>query len=266
MDRIELIRRTSSGVVQIFLVRDQEKVGSGSGFLVDGGVVTNNHVVRSVGSDVLAIRFADTDPQDESQYIRVALEDVIRHESPEEERDYAFLAMSEPEFEGRHRFEFSQDEEVEVGQEVVFQGFPFGRHKYNLTSHIGWVSSRYEANGVKVIQIDGSVNGGNSGGPLLSLDSGEVIGIVTRAEIGLIEEQFNELVRSLRGNIKVLSAAAKGPRIQMGRIDVSQGLLVSHVAMERIAISLRQSANVGIGYALSSEHIRDRLMARAHEG
>jgi len=127
-----------------------------------------------------------------------------------------------------------------------------------LTAHLGHVSSIHERNGTKVLQIDGSINGGNSGGPLVNED-GNVIGVVTRAVTGLIEEQFERLVNALRHNQEALQGG--GARVLLGGIDPIQALRASQTAMEQIARDLHRSANVGIGYAYSAEYVRDAVAA-----
>jgi len=255
MDPIKCFQACRSGVVQIFLERDHQKIGSGSGFLVSGGIITNSHVIRKTDFDAIAIRFDESDPADQNSYIRVIVNDAVAAESSENEKDYAFLKMKEPEFNGRHLFSFSDNETVKVGQMIAFMGYPFGM--YNLTCHAGYISSIYEKNGVLVYQIDGSVNGGNSGGPLISLDSGDVVGVVTRAQTGLIEEQFNNLINALKSNQQALSQVRSG--VSIAGIDPIKAFIASQAAMEVIAQNLRRSANVGIGYAFSSDYIRDHF-------
>jgi len=255
MDPIKCFQECRSGVVQIFLERDHKKIGSGSGFLVSGGIITNSHVIRATDFDAIAIRFDESDPADQNSYIRVIVNDVIAAESLENERDYAFLKMEEPEFNGRHLFSFSENETIKVGQMIAFMGYPFGM--YNLTCHTGYISSIYEKNDVLVYQIDGSVNGGNSGGPLVSLDSGDVIGIVTRAQTGLIEEQFNNAINALKSNQQAFSKAKTS--MSIGGFDPVKGFIASQAAMEVIAQNLRRSANIGIGYAFSSDYVRDHF-------
>jgi len=255
MEPVECFLKQRSGVAQIFLEKEKEKIGNGSGFLIKGGIVTNSHVIRKASFDTIAIRFDDTNPEDQESYIRIVIDDVVKAESSEEEKDYAFLRMEEPEFEGRHRFNFAIKENIEVGQRVAFMGYPFGM--FNLTSHIGYLSSIYVKNEVKIFQIDGSINGGNSGGPLVSLDTGNVIGIVTRAQTGLIEDQFNNLIRTFEKNRHELSKFEIS--ISFAGFNAVEGFIETQDAMEIIVQNLRRSANVGIGYAFSSEYVRDSV-------
>lgn len=258
MNAVELIRKYKSGVVQILLERDRRRLGNGSAFLVSGGLVTNSHVLRTEEYDAVCIRFADNDPEDPSQFIRLLPDTVfqaIAAESPESDRDYAFLRLSEPEFEGRHRFEFGESSDVAEGEQVLFLGFPFGMAQ--LTAHLGYISSIHQRNNVTIIQIDGSVNGGNSGGPLIDLKTGKVVGIVTRAVTGLIAEEFENLLRTLRQNQEILQQARSIMRV--GGVDPIDGLRASQAAMEQIARNLYRSANVGIGYAYVSDYVRDHI-------
>jgi S1-C subfamily serine protease len=254
MTAIELIAQVRSGIAEIALERDGKVLGNGSAFLVKGGLVTNSHVIRPPGKlDAIRIRFEGS-----NQFIRLLPEAFYKAtlaESLESELDYAFINLEEPEFERRYRFEFGDLDDIAVGENVSFLGFPFGMPQ--LTAHMGYVSSIHEQKGRTIIQIDGSVNGGNSGGPLLCLKTGTVVGIITRAITGIIEHEFDNLIATLQNNQTILSRS--GAVIKVGGIDPIQGLIASQAAMEQIARNLKRSANVGIGYAFSINPIRDRI-------
>lgn len=257
MELTELIAKVRSGVAQIILERGRERISSGSAFLVDGGLVTNSHNIRSFTFDAIVIRFENTDSSEINKEIRLLYEtciNAILAESGENDRDYVFLKLSEPEVEGRYVFEFADSSVLSVGEHVVFLGFPFG-YPY-LTAHSGYVSSLHCSNDIEVIQIDGSVNGGNSGGPLLDLKTGKVAGIITRAETGILKDQFDELIKPLQHNQKVLQGKSI---MKIGGIDPINAIRVSQAAMEQIAKHLRRSANVGIGFAFSAKYIRDEI-------
>jgi len=260
MTPVNLIAKVRSGVAQIILAHNNKSISSGSAFLVEGGLVTNSHNIRSRNFDTIAIRFADSNPSDKRSYIYLSREEcdkIIAKESIESERDYVYLKLTHPKFKGRHVFEFTDSSNLSVGEQVVFLGFPFGTNQ--MTAHIGYVSSIHEENRVEIIQIDGSVNGGNSGGPLLDLKSGKVVGIVTSACVGFLVKQFDELIGTLRENQKVLEQAQASGSVKLLGIDPLDGLKKSQVAMEQIAMNLKQSANVGIGYAYSSNYVRDDI-------
>ena len=166
MEPADLVERVRSGVVQIALETNGQKCDVGSGFMVEDGIVTNSHVLRAAGSpEAILFRPADLDS---GSCIRIPLADLKNHieaESGEALHDYAYLRIEDPLFQERHTFELSQSSALRVGERIAFLGFPFGMPQ--LTAHVGYVSSLHQTRGINFIQIDGSVNGGNSGGPLL---------------------------------------------------------------------------------------------------
>ena len=248
---VGIFSQCRSGVAKVVVeASNREHIGTGSAFLTQGGIVTNSHVVRNPGCAIVEIQFEGA-----SSPIRIEPHKLIKIESSEKEKDFAFLEMDEPEFENRYRFEMDPEEDISVGQQVAFMGFPFGMS--HLTSHLAYISSIHEQAGVSVIQIDGSVNGGNSGGPLLSVETGKVVGIVTRAHTGLIEVQFRELLQSFQTNQQHF-ARVKGA-VSLAGIDPMDAFSVTHAIMERIARDLHRSANVGIGYAFSVKHFSEAL-------
>lgn len=254
MTTIELISKVRSGVAEIAYERNRQTLGNGSAFLVKGGLITNSHVIHPPGHvDAIRIRFEDSDQP--ILLLPDAFSKAILAESPESELDYAFVKLEEPEFSGRYRFKLGDIDEIQVGQNILFLGYPFGM--LQLTAHMGYISSIHEQQSRKKIQIDGSVNGGNSGGPLISIETGNVVGIITRAVTGIIEQEFNNLISALQNNQRFLSQSRAVMRI--GGIDPIEGIKASQAAMEQIARNLKRSANVGIGYAFSINPIRNYL-------
>lgn len=251
----ELIREVSSGIVHLVFVRDRERVSSGSGFLSGRRLITNSHVIQFGDFDAVAIRFHDSNTADLSDAIRLSRDDflsIVIKESLEEMEDYAVLRADEPEFAGRYNFELGSVEDVVVGQQVVFLGFPFD--SLHLTAHVGYVSSKHQTKGINILQIDGSVNGGNSGGPLLTIESGRVAGIVTRKETGL-GKQFRELIKSFKSNQELLQQLKDRGTVSFFGLDPIGAFRTTQAAMEQITLNIERSANVGIGYAYSAEYV-----------
>jgi S1-C subfamily serine protease len=253
--RQEVFKACRSGVAQVCLEQGRDRITAGSAFLVPNGIVTNSHVLRGADFDVAVIRFEDMDYAEGIRLARDTCLAAVAYESPSEQHDVAFLRLSEPEFAKRHVFTLAPHETLDVGDEIGFLGYPFQMQQ--LTCHVGYVSSLHAHAGVNVIQIDGSVNGGNSGGPLIELTEGRVLGVVSRAEIGFLADQFDHLIRTLKQNVDVLQrVSTSGTRMTIGGVDPVQGLLASQTAMLQIAANLRRSANVGIGYAFRLDHLQ----------
>ena len=137
----------------------------GSGFIVDEGglVVTNYHVIK--GADEIEVIL------DNGETLPAVVRGVDRRTD---------LALLEVETESPLPFvRFGDSDHARVGDWVIAIGNPFG---LGGTTTSGIVSARGRDinNGpyVDYIQIDASINRGNSGGPLFN-DAGEVIGVNT---------------------------------------------------------------------------------------
>jgi S1-C subfamily serine protease len=148
--------RAAASVVQI-----QTRYGTGSGVMVDNGIVTNSHVLRFV--DVVQILLPDG-TRIEGQVVRrdnrsdlaVIASDSILTPLP--------LAPSSADL---------------VGARVATIGFASpGARLGRLVTAWGTLAERFEReNGVQYVRTDASAAPGSSGGPLIN-NRGEVIGLV----------------------------------------------------------------------------------------
>ena len=122
---------------------------------------------------------------------------------------------------------------------------------------MGYVSASYPEGQAEVLQLDASVNPSNSGGPVVDPSGGNVVGYVTRSQTGLLRD-FDNLIATLEQNVAQLSAPT-GARISIGGLDPHQAFRATMTALGQLALNMRRSANVGIGYAFSAKHIHDAL-------
>lgn len=251
----ELIQHIRPSIVRLSFFKDTEQVGSGSGFLASGFLVTCSHVLRKYPFDAVEITFGDQsfNPIAPIKYTSESILSNIIHESPESEHDFAIIRFDEPELEGRRHLEIKTFKGETVGEQILFFGFPFGTQ--HMTSHVGYISADFWRNRTHVFQIDGSINPGNSGGPLIHIASGSVIGIVTRTETGL-EKDFDQLIEALKNNLTALDRSRQsGARVSIAGIDPIEATQVTLRILAKLSLNIKRSANVGIGFCFSSEHI-----------
>lgn len=159
---------------------------SGSGFVIDldGHIVTNAHVVQN--SDEILVTFSDGS---------VTRAELIGADT------YSDIAVIKVDLDPARLIpvELGDSSELLVGERVVAIGNPFGLES-SMT--VGIISALGRAlpserlingstagdgfyNNPSIIQIDATVNPGNSGGPILNMD-GRVVGVATaiRTETG----------------------------------------------------------------------------------
>jgi S1-C subfamily serine protease len=249
----EIIKQVKSGVCKIEFYLKTELVNSGSGFLYKNKLITNSHVFHPNGYNfppdtTLKLVWGD------NSYDDIKLSDLeLIVGSDESNADYAVYDISKKvDISKKFNFEIDQNLTIDEGDDVVIFGFPF-ETKY-LTTHYGKISAIFEEKGIKKIQIDASVNQGNSGGPLYHLETNKVIGIVTRKQAGL-SKNFDDLLNSFAGNIEVLKKAQQNGSVGMFGINPLKMFEITQTQMSKISENIKRSANTGIGYAFSCEKL-----------
>jgi Do/DeqQ family serine protease len=147
--------------------RIQNSLGSGVIVSADGIVVTNTHVVKVGGAAEIRIALADRREFDAK---------VIQQD---EKSDIAVLKIEGGD--GRFPYlEFENSDSIEVGDQVLAIGNPFGVGQ-TVTSGIISALARTEVGNSETqvfIQTDAAINPGNSGGALIDM-AARVVGINT---------------------------------------------------------------------------------------
>lgn len=156
-------------------IEDSYQPAAGSGFLIDkanGLIVTNAHVA-SYSPSLNRVNFKYSDPIKSKQvYI-------------DPEIDLAFLKI-DPKDIPKNAIEAKLQckNDYKQGSGVVAFGHPAGK---DFTITRGIISAiRYETDFFEAIQTDAAINRGNSGGPLINISTGEIIGI---SSFGVEENQ-----------------------------------------------------------------------------
>ena len=258
---VELFARVRGSVAQVLLVCGTNRSRAGTAFLTTRGIVSNSHVVRVSRFDSIEFAFEATG-QCKAETLQCAADEfnnrMVVFEDTENGWDQICIDIG-GRLPGRHRIEFGDSSTVQVGEQILFLGYPLDVRA--LTSHVGFVSSLYSHAGVDVIQIDGSVNAGNSGGPLLLMD-GTLIGVITRKNHGFVAS-VDSMIAIIEDNIEGIKRGA-GSGVRLGGIDFAASLLSTQGALHQIAINLRRSANVGIGYAFRTDFLKSKTETRDH--
>ena len=144
----------------------------------------------------------------------------------------------------------------ERGQRIIFSGFPHGiPHLLTQEAHI---SGKIDDN---KFYINGMVNGGNSGGPIINAETGKVIGIVTqRRFLGNLQLQktLNE-IRQLQSYCKQLMQGG-GSVVIMGINFAGFANLISS-SLDVVSQVITANANTGIGIGFSPDEIVNEIKA-----
>jgi serine protease Do len=204
----------------------QDLKAQGSGFVIseDGYVVTNNHVIE--GANKIEVSF------DENERIEATLIGA------DPRTDLALIKLSGDKKLTALKF---ATKPVRVGDWVIAIGNPFG---LGGTVTAGIVSARsrdINSGPYDFIQIDASVNKGNSGGPSFNLD-GDVIGVNSAiyspsgGSVGIAFDIPAELVQRVVADLKTSGSVSRGwlgVHIQNVSADIASsiGLKDAHGAL-----------------------------------
>ncbi len=147
--------------------QDSYPVSNGSGFIVspDGFIVTNYHVIKD-GSKIIVEKYDDIEKQYEAKLVGC-----------DPNTDLAVLKIDA---ENLAFLEFSNSDQIEVGQWTMAIGHPF-KLRDSVSAGVISATHRGDLQISKLedfIQTDAAINPGHSGGPLVDLN-GHVIGVNT---------------------------------------------------------------------------------------
>jgi S1-C subfamily serine protease len=198
----------------------QSFAGQGSGFIIDpaGIAVTNNHVVT--GAALLEVFVGEEEKPRNARVLGVS--------------ECSDLAVIDIDGEDFPYLEWYEDD-ITPGLEVRSAGFPLNDPEYTVNQGI---VSKARANGNtpwasvdNVIEHDVAIRPGNSGGPLVTRDSGQVLAINYAGFAGgphyaIGREEARPLIEQLKTNEDVTSIGINGVAINTGEIS---GIWVSSV-------------------------------------
>ena len=241
------LSRAVRGVVTVYLdlgIQVKGGVGFpnrivGSAFQIDpkGYYITNYHVIKSEvdpsyeGYSKLSIRPSDN-PSARIPAFVVGWDEQL---------DLALL-KSEP---APYTFHFAQDSQLAEGQKVFVIGSPVGLEN-TVTSGILSAKSRQLLSFGEVLQIDASVNPGNSGGPLVN-EQGEILGVVFAGLVGYQGLNFALPASWLKAEIPTLFQGGKTSHALIGAVLVH---------------NMDQSFQIGYCFpSASGLKVQDRLLA-----
>lgn len=229
----ETYKRLQDATVQIFLGEGRKR-GSGSGFHFkdEETIVTNAHVVKPLLTEEQDSPpvYAVTSEGSESE-----LELITAGYKKATGEDYAIFDAQEGFDDDRTVLEPTL-EDPSLGTEVLFAGFPHGV-SHNLVSR-AYVSGNFAAG----FYLDGAINSGNSGGPAIDMNTGEVYGIVTAKRYispGHLEQ--------LEAGWEELRNHETDTRLNVGGIDITNTSRLMAESMRVLNDMLEANASTGIG-------------------
>ena len=166
----------------------------GSGFIVseDGKIVTAAHLLKQLNDEQIKNLKANVLVKELEKELEMYKWIPIKLVNKDEKNDLAIFQLDKNEGVKLSKMDLGDSEKVDIGQEVYFIGFPYAAQLMNdgfgvtLVVNKGIISN-IKRNGVDPNHpknwfiVDAISNPGNSGCPLIDIESNKVIGVMTIA-------------------------------------------------------------------------------------
>jgi hypothetical protein len=165
---------------------------------------------------------------------------------------FALIDIDFPQFDDIPSLQLSTFKKLKVGSPIAIIGHQMEHN--NIAIKTGIVSSFCKQNGIKYIQFDAAMDRGNSGSPLIEVESGEVIGIVGQRLASLLDS-YKRMIQIINNNL-VLLKEAEG-KINMIDIDPIQVLIANQNQIKHIAQEFFKTASIVYGFALDINQISE---------
>jgi len=150
-----------------------------------------------------------------------------------------------------------------IGSEIGILGFQSDNNSLALKA--GIISTYTKAKNQKFIQFDAAIVRGNSGAPLIDIESNEILGIVGY-RLSAVNQSYSQLMKIINGNLEFLKQYEG--KLNLMDIDLIQVLMVSQNQVKHIAHEFYRTASLMYGYALDltlNDEIREFLLTEKIE-
>lgn len=216
--------------------------GSGFSFMREDLVVTNCHVITScLDSQRLRQNRAVILRTEESQILNAQ---ILHFDY---ENDFSILQLNSPLPSGRKVLHPPEAFMPTRGKRIIFAGYPHGMPQ--LLTNEAIISAPLEHG---QFAIDGMVNGGNSGGPIIDAESGFVVGLIT-ARRYVSGEKADALMAEAIELRTLLEQTSKNISVEIMGVNFAGLLDMFGHSLQVIMELMESNANpgIGIGYPIS---------------
>jgi S1-C subfamily serine protease len=218
--------------------------GQGSGIIIseDGLICTNAHVIE--GATRVYVTLTDgrrfpAEVKGTDEIVDIAVLKIIRNDEDATPAKRKKSALStKDKFDGKLPVaELADSDSLEVGNFVVAIGSPGGLYNTVTMGIVSGLKRSSEEVGlydkkVEFIQTDAAINMGNSGGPLVDVVSGKVIGINTCMRYNMEGTSFAVPTNKVKS---IMNDLAQGKQISHGYVGIYTATLTPEFAREKNA-------------------------------
>jgi hypothetical protein len=229
------------------------RYNSVTGFKYGRYLITDEMVYRIDRASEVQIAFMEEDGCTIKSSVKITFKDFkMRMINGVRENGFALIDIDFPQFDYIPSLKLSNAKKFPVATPVAVIGHQMENN--NLAIKTGIISSFSKQNGIKYIQFDAAIDRGNSGCPLIDVETCEIIGIAGR-RIANLEENHKKMMQIINGNL-VLLKEAEG-KVQFQDIDPIQVIIANQNQIKYLAQEFFKNASFMYGFALDINHVAE---------
>lgn len=225
-----------------------------TGFKVGKSLITSEHAFYIPKARKVEIAFVAEDANTVTAIARVPYREFVRDMRigvMNNHADYAIFNIDIPDFEHIPGLTLSERRTISIGQQVAMLAFCGG--SANLALRTGIVASLFaNKEGVRYMQFDGLTCYGNSGAPLIDLETMQVIGIISRRNTPAIKA-YQKLQEIIAANLEELRKVENV--VRFGDMDPVQVLIANQNQLKNLVSNIYRYTSTGTSQAVMLDQI-----------
>ncbi len=233
------------------------KLLSMTGFKVnDHFLVTDDYLFKIKKAKKVKLRFVNVDGYTENASVEISMDELRKRLISSLDKDKTVFAAINIDFKEFKKIPSlklnAKNNSVEIGQSIAVLGYQL--EKDNLVIKTGIVSSAFEENELKYFQIDSSIKQGNSGSPIVNVETGEVIGLLGH-KLATVTQSHKRIKQIINNNLAILKKSQG--KFNVEDIDPIQVLIANQNQIKHISNEIYKTATMSNGYALDISYVHD---------
>lgn len=165
--------------------------------------------------------------------------------------NFSIIEFDLPEIKSIRSLIFDLQRNTEIGSPIALLGY--NADSENLCIKNGLVSSFFKIDDdKKFIQFESSIKLGNSGSPILDLNTGNVIGMVGY-RLATLTKAYDGFKKIINENLRILKQSEG--KMNILDIDPIQVLVANQNQLKQLCKTFYNSSSISFGYACEIKHI-----------
>ncbi|MBN2762854.1 MAG: trypsin-like peptidase domain-containing protein, partial [Bacteroidales bacterium] len=257
-------KKCCKSVCKIYLINSNNiEVLTVTGFKSGNYIFTSDLILHYHNYEIAEISFVADDgftPTASTRLTQHDLSDALITSYDEEITGFAMISTTDMEFEQIPSLPLANNGSVEIGQSVAVMGFQYDNP--NLTIKSGILSTFVFHNDIRYLQFDGSIIWGNSGSPLIDLETQEVLGIIGY-KLDIKKKAYEQMIEISKSNIRMLEKAQG--EIDIKGVDPIQVLIAWQKQIKQLSSEIFKSTGNSIGIAIDMQMVKQLVSSSGIE-